>query len=130
MKKDWPSRVSVQNKDLWYFGYGPIVNDMVRKRRGIETTQIQPAYLPDYRLTFSFGGLANIVKISSKSEPAERDNGVAAQGTSLAESCTARGSTQGRCCINTDFTSSTRYYSSGGFSAFATSPSVLELTSQ
>ena len=50
------------SKDIYYFGYGPIVNDMVRQRREIETTEIQPAYVPDYRLTFAFGGNANIVK--------------------------------------------------------------------
>ncbi|CAB9529747.1 expressed unknown protein [Seminavis robusta] len=49
-------------KEIFYFGYGPIVNDMVRKRRGIEVTELKPAYVPDYRLTFSFGGTANIVR--------------------------------------------------------------------
>lgn len=48
-------------KDIYYFGYGPICNDLVRRRRGIETAKIQAAYLPDYRLTFAFGGNANIV---------------------------------------------------------------------
>lgn len=46
---------------LYYFGYGPIVNDLVRQRRGIETTEIRAACLSDYMLTFCIGGLANIV---------------------------------------------------------------------
>ena len=40
---------------------GPVVNDMVRQRRGIHVTSIQAAYLPDFRLTFAIGGMANIV---------------------------------------------------------------------
>jgi hypothetical protein len=47
--------------DIYYFAYGPTVNDMVRERRGIETLSIVPAFAPDFRLTFAFGGLANIV---------------------------------------------------------------------
>lgn len=51
----------MQSNDLYYFGYGPIVNDLVRQRRGIETTEIRAACLSDYMLTFCIGGLANIV---------------------------------------------------------------------
>lgn len=46
---------------IYYFAYGPVVNEMVRQRRGIKTTEIRLAYLPEYRLTFAIGGLANIV---------------------------------------------------------------------
>jgi hypothetical protein len=49
-------------EEIYYFGYGPIVNDMVRQRREIETSEIQAAYVSEYRLTFAFGGNANIVK--------------------------------------------------------------------
>lgn len=50
-----------QEKVIYYFGFGPIVNELVRKRRGIEVIEVQAAYVPDYRLTFAFGGIANIV---------------------------------------------------------------------
>ena len=50
-----------QGTEIYYFGFGPIVNEIVRKRRGIEVIEIQAAYVPDYRLTFAFGGIANIV---------------------------------------------------------------------
>ena len=53
--------MSDDETDLYYFGYGPIVNDLVRQRRGIHTTEIRAAYLSDYRLTFAIGGLANVV---------------------------------------------------------------------
>ena len=49
------------SQDIYYFGYGPIVNEEVRRRRGIEVIEVQAAYVPDYRLTFAFGGLASIV---------------------------------------------------------------------
>lgn len=49
-------------KDIYYFGYGPICNQIVRKRRGIEVLEVEAAFVPDYRLTFAFGGIANIVK--------------------------------------------------------------------
>lgn len=48
-------------RDVYYFAYGPVCNEMVRKRRGIECTEIKAAYVPDYRLTFAFGGNANIL---------------------------------------------------------------------
>ena len=47
---------------LYYFGYGALVNPTSRKRRGITTCQSQAASLPDYRLTFAYGGAANICK--------------------------------------------------------------------
>lgn len=37
------------------------MDDLVRKRRDICVGEMQAAYLPDYRLTFAIGGLANIV---------------------------------------------------------------------
>lgn len=46
---------------IFYLGYGPIVNKVVRKRRGLKTSNEQPALLPEHRLTFAFGGAANIV---------------------------------------------------------------------
>jgi len=52
---------SGDSSPIYYFGYGPIVNDLVRKRRGIKVSEIQAAYVPDYRLTFAIGGMASIV---------------------------------------------------------------------
>ena len=52
---------SSSSKDIYYFGFGPIVHDMVRKRRDIEVVDIQPGVVYDYRLTFAIGGIANIV---------------------------------------------------------------------
>jgi len=48
--------------DYWCFGYGPMVHPAVRQRRGVETGQEQAAILPEYRLTFAFGGVASVVK--------------------------------------------------------------------
>lgn len=55
-----------QHRDVesyWYFGYGTVVNKLVRQRRGIAVVEdsIIAAYLPDYRLTFAVGGMANIL---------------------------------------------------------------------
>ena len=47
---------------IYYFGYGALVNPTSRQRRGITTCQAQAASLPDYRLTFAYGGAANICK--------------------------------------------------------------------
>jgi hypothetical protein len=47
---------------ILYFGYGPIVHEMVRRRRNIRTTHVQAAFLDGYRLSFEFGGVANIVR--------------------------------------------------------------------
>jgi len=51
---------------VYYFGYGPIVNPLVRQRRGfgaevIPEANIQPAILYDHRLQFIEGGTANII---------------------------------------------------------------------
>lgn len=45
-----------------FFAYGPIVHNLVRKRRNIRTTNLQPAFLDGYRLSFEFGGIANVVR--------------------------------------------------------------------
>ncbi|CAJ1929414.1 unnamed protein product [Cylindrotheca closterium] len=45
-----------------FFAYGPIANEIVRKRRNIRTTSLQPAFLDGYRLSFDFGGIANVVR--------------------------------------------------------------------
>mmetsp|Transcript_20339 Transcript_20339/g.48369 ORF Transcript_20339/g.48369 Transcript_20339/m.48369 type:complete len:551 (-) Transcript_20339:100-1752(-) len=52
---------------IYYFGYGPIVNPVVRKRRGVRTVGngdggALAALLPDHKLTWAFGGVVNIVK--------------------------------------------------------------------
>ena len=46
---------------VYCFGYGPMVNPIVRQRRGVHTIQEQAAILPEYRLTFAFGGVASVV---------------------------------------------------------------------
>eukprot|EP00537_Pseudo-nitzschia_pungens_P005735 CAMPEP_0172377180 /NCGR_PEP_ID=MMETSP1060-20121228/68766_1 /TAXON_ID=37318 /ORGANISM="Pseudo-nitzschia pungens, Strain cf. cingulata" /LENGTH=648 /DNA_ID=CAMNT_0013104851 /DNA_START=627 /DNA_END=2573 /DNA_ORIENTATION=- len=52
-----------KDKEIVYFGYGPIVNPLVRYRRGITTPphEIETAILYDHRLLFVEGGTANIV---------------------------------------------------------------------
>lgn len=52
-----------EHEAIYYFGYGPIVNPIVRYRRGcmILPENIQTAILYDHRLTFVKGGTANIV---------------------------------------------------------------------
>eukprot|EP00536_Pseudo-nitzschia_multiseries_P009588 jgi/Psemu1/23632/gm1.23632_g len=54
---------STGSDPIYYFGYGPIVNPLVRLRRGctIPTQQIETAILYDHRLRFVEGGTANIV---------------------------------------------------------------------
>ena len=47
---------------IYYFGYGPIVNPIVRRRRGVKTMKEQGAVLPEYRLTFAYGGVVNAIK--------------------------------------------------------------------
>lgn len=46
---------------IYYFAYGPMTNDVVRQRRGIQATVIRAAYLPEHVLSFAIGGLANVV---------------------------------------------------------------------
>lgn len=48
---------------IYYFGYGPIVNPLVRCRRGckISPHNVRPAILYDHRLRFVEGGTANVV---------------------------------------------------------------------
>ena len=52
-----------ESEAIYYFGYGPIVNPIVRKRRGcnIPPEQIKTAILYDHRLKFVAGGTANVV---------------------------------------------------------------------
>lgn len=50
------------NEEYYYFCYGPVVDDLVRQRRDLNVDSLHAAYLPNYRLTFSIGGLANIVQ--------------------------------------------------------------------
>jgi hypothetical protein len=49
-------------KPIYYFGYGPIINPVVRKRRGSRSISEQAAMLPEYRLTFAYGGGVNAIK--------------------------------------------------------------------
>ena len=56
-----PSSSCAEPPDIYYFGYGPIVNAAVRERRGVQTSHHQAALLPEHRLTFAYGGVANIV---------------------------------------------------------------------
>eukprot|EP00980_Cylindrotheca_fusiformis_P006089 scaffold1311_cov99-Cylindrotheca_fusiformis.AAC.6 len=57
-----PSPPRSAGGSILFFGYGPIVHEMVRNRRNIRTTSVQPAFLDGYRLSFEFGGIANIVR--------------------------------------------------------------------
>jgi len=52
-----------ESEAIYYFGYGPIVNALVRYRRGcmISPENVQSAILYDHRLKFVEGGTANIV---------------------------------------------------------------------
>jgi hypothetical protein len=52
-----------ESEAIYYFGYGPIVNPIVRYRRGcmIPPEQIRTAILYDHRLKFVAGGTANVV---------------------------------------------------------------------
>jgi len=52
-----------ESEAIYYFGYGPIVNPIVRKRRGckIPDEDIKTAILYDHRLRFVAGGTATIV---------------------------------------------------------------------
>lgn len=55
---------SDESEGIYYFGYGTIVNPIVRLRRGctIPPENIRTAILYDHRLKFVAGGTANIVK--------------------------------------------------------------------
>ena len=63
-----PSLPKKKKKKIYYFGYGPIVHPVVRKRRGVKTVGesgdggARAALLPDHKLTWAFGGVVNIVK--------------------------------------------------------------------
>ena len=46
----------------YYFGYGPIVHPEVQSRRGLEMVDKQAAMLPEYMLTFSILGSANVIE--------------------------------------------------------------------
>ncbi len=46
---------------IYYFGYGPTVNPIVRKRRNINTCEEKAAVLPEFRMTFAYGGIANMI---------------------------------------------------------------------
>lgn len=48
--------------NILFFCYGPICNEIVRKRRNIRTTDLRAAFLDGYRLSFEFGGVANVVR--------------------------------------------------------------------
>eukprot|EP00547_Thalassionema_nitzschioides_P002608 CAMPEP_0194211266 /NCGR_PEP_ID=MMETSP0156-20130528/9849_1 /TAXON_ID=33649 /ORGANISM="Thalassionema nitzschioides, Strain L26-B" /LENGTH=447 /DNA_ID=CAMNT_0038938775 /DNA_START=185 /DNA_END=1528 /DNA_ORIENTATION=+ len=47
--------------DIYYFGVGPIVNSLVRKRQQVNVSEDQAAVLNDFRLTFVKGGVANVI---------------------------------------------------------------------
>jgi len=53
-----------ESEAIYYFGYGPIVDPIVRLRRGcnIAPENIRTAILYDHRLKFVAGGTANVVK--------------------------------------------------------------------
>jgi len=51
-----------KGSDIFYFGYGAMVNPISRARRGVETLNERPAILEDFRLTFAYGGAGNILR--------------------------------------------------------------------
>ena len=57
-----PTTANSSSTAIYYFGYGPIVNPNVRIRRGLTTIEERPAILPEFRLTFAYGGIANIIR--------------------------------------------------------------------
>ncbi|CAJ1954572.1 unnamed protein product [Cylindrotheca closterium] len=61
-KEDLSQSSNQTGNNILFFGYGPIVNEIVRKRRNIRTTDLQAAFLDGYRLSFEFGGVANVVR--------------------------------------------------------------------
>ena len=51
-----------EDDGVYYFGTGPIVNPVVRKRRGVQVSEERAAILSEYRITFAVGGVANVVQ--------------------------------------------------------------------
>lgn len=50
----------VEEGPIYYFGYGAMVNPIARERRGVCTEEAHAALLPNYRLSFTNNGVANI----------------------------------------------------------------------
>ena len=59
---DDQTKSSKTEDGVYYFGTGPIVNPLVRKRRGVQVSEERAAILSEYRTTFAVGGIANIVQ--------------------------------------------------------------------
>jgi hypothetical protein len=62
MQQEEESTKKPTSTAIYYFGYGPTVNPMVRSRRRLKTCEERPAILPEFRLTFAYGGIANMVR--------------------------------------------------------------------
>ena len=56
-----PSKKEEAEDAIYFFGTGPIVNPLVRKRRGVSVGGERAAVLSEYRITFAVGGIANVV---------------------------------------------------------------------
>ena len=56
-----PSKKDEGDDAIYFFGTGPIVNPLVRKRRGVNVSGERAAVLSEYRITFAVGGIANVV---------------------------------------------------------------------
>mmetsp|Transcript_1873 Transcript_1873/g.5453 ORF Transcript_1873/g.5453 Transcript_1873/m.5453 type:complete len:367 (+) Transcript_1873:11-1111(+) len=64
LQADVAQKVQTKKNDsdaIYYFGTGPIVNPLVRKRRGVKMSGERAAILSEYRITFAVGGIANVV---------------------------------------------------------------------
>ena len=58
---DQPQDNTDNSEAIYYFGVGPIVNPIVRQRQNVKVFEERAAILPEYRITFVVGGIANVV---------------------------------------------------------------------
>ena len=58
---DQPQNSDTCSDAIYYFGVGPIVNPIVRQRQHVQVSNERAAILPEYRITFVVGGIANVV---------------------------------------------------------------------
>lgn len=59
---DQPQDNTDNSEAIYYFGVGPIVNPIVRQRQNVKVVDECAAMLPEYRITFVVGGIANVVE--------------------------------------------------------------------
>ena len=59
--REGPTKEDESEEEIYFFGTCPIVNPLVRKRRGVKVSEERAAVLSEYRITFAVGGIANVV---------------------------------------------------------------------